>query len=178
MKNVTLFVARVLAGSLVAGHGAQKLFGWFEGPGLKGWTAAAGHMNMRPPRFWALTGALGEFGGGLLTALGFLNPIGPITMGSMMLAASYKGHWGKPVWAAKGGAELSLSFFASAALAATHGPGSYSLDSLFGIKLPRWVGVAALVLSAGMLAETIRPTVVPRFLPATPPAGDAVQPQS
>lgn len=173
MKDVGLLISRVAAGSLVAGHGAQKLFGWFEGPGLRGWTAAAEHMNMRPAGFWALTGGISEFGGGVLTALGFLNPLGPIMMGSAMIAASYKGHWGKPIWSSKGGAELAISFLATAAIAGTHGPGRYSLDSLLGVRLPRWITTLALLGSAAMLVETIRPTVVPRLLGAGgPPEGE------
>ena len=34
MKDVALLTGRVITGLLVAGHGVQKLFGWFEGPGF------------------------------------------------------------------------------------------------------------------------------------------------
>ncbi len=168
MKDVTLFATRVIAGSLLAGHGAQKLFGWFDGPGLDNWTTATEqHMGMRPGKFWAPIGAAGEFGGGVLTALGLFSPLGPIAAGSMMIAASYKGHWGKPIWASKGGAELSMSFLASTATLAAHGPGRYSLDSILGIRVPRWITALSLLMSAGLLAETVHPTVVPRLLAET-----------
>lgn len=36
MVDVALLVLRATTGSLLAGHGAQKLFGWFGGHGLKG----------------------------------------------------------------------------------------------------------------------------------------------
>jgi putative oxidoreductase len=36
MGNLAALILRVAQGSLLAGHGAQKLFGSFEGPGLKG----------------------------------------------------------------------------------------------------------------------------------------------
>ena len=176
MRDLGILAGRVAAGSLVAGHGAQKLFGWFEGPGLHGWTAAAERMNMRPAPFFALMGGIGEFGGGVLTALGFLSPLGPIMMGSAMIAASYKGHWGKPIWSSKGGAELAVSFLATAAIVGTHGPGRYSLDSLLGVRLPRWVTALALVGSAGVLVETIRPTVAPRFLAAGGPPNPEQEP--
>jgi putative oxidoreductase len=176
MKNPTLLIARIIAGSLVAGHGAQKLFGWFDGPGLEKWTEVTHHhLGLRPGRLWAPLGALGEFGGGVLTALGFLNPIGPIMMASMMLAAAYKGHWGKPIWASKGGAELSLSFFATAAVLATEGPGKYSVDSILGIRVPRWMTALAILGSAGLLAETVRPTVSPMLLSEAGAASDEGQ---
>jgi len=175
MKDFALLVGRVVAGLLVAGHGAQKLLGWFEGPGLKNWTSLTGqHLGMTPAKFWAPVGALAEFVGGILTALGFLNPLGPITMGSMMIAAWNKGHRGKPIWASKGGAELALSFLGSAVVAGLVGPGRFSLDALFHLRLPKWFTALALLGTAGMLAEAIRPTLLPKVLgPGTSPAGES-----
>jgi putative oxidoreductase len=123
-------------------------------------------MGLRPGRFWGTLQAAGEFGGGVLTALGFLNPLGPIGIIATMLAAGYKGHWGKPIWSAKGGAELSVSFLATAVVLGTQRPGRYSLDTLLGIRLPRWITVLTLLGSVGLLAETIRPTLTPRLFPA------------
>src|SRR5438132_8616553 len=166
MKDVGLLIARLIAGSLVAGHGAQKLFGWFEGPGWERWTGLTeSMMGMRPGRFWGTMQAAGEFAGGALTALGFLNPLGPIGIIATMLAASYKGHWGKPIWAAKGGPELAVSFLATGLLAGTQSPGKFSLDSLLGVRLPRWLTVLTILGSIGLLAETIRPTLTPRLFP-------------
>jgi putative oxidoreductase len=165
MKNVGLLIARIASGSLMAGHGAQKLFGWFEGPGFKQWnTITETRMGMKPGLFWGTTQAAAEFGGGALMALGLLNPLGPITVIASMVAAAYKGHWGKPIWSAKGGPELSVSFLATAVVAATQPPGRYSLDSMLGLRVPRWVTALSLLVSTAMLAETIRPTVTPRLL--------------
>jgi putative oxidoreductase len=94
-----------------------------------------------------------------------LNPLGPIGIIATMLAAAYKGHWGKPIWAAKGGAELSVSFLATAVLAGTQPPGRYSLDALLGVRLPRWLTVLTVLGSVGLLAETVRPTLTPRLFP-------------
>ncbi len=169
MKDFALFVGRVVAGLLVAGHGAQKLLGWFEGPGLKNWTTATEHhLGMTPAKFWAPVGASAEFVGGILTALGFLNPLGPLAMGSMMIAAWNKGHRGKPIWASKGGAELALSFLGSAIVAGLVGPGRFSLDRLFRVRLPGWVTALALLGSAGMLAEAMRPTFLPKVFGSGP----------
>src|SRR5438552_16407426 len=105
MKNLALLILRLTVGALLAGHGAQKLFGWFGGHGLQGTAKWLESMGLRPGRQWALLAGLSEFGGGVLTALGFLNPLGPLgTIGAMGMATT-KAHWGKPIWLTSGRAE-------------------------------------------------------------------------
>ncbi|TMF53014.1 MAG: DoxX family membrane protein, partial [Chloroflexi bacterium] len=48
MLALALLILRVVIGLTVAAHGAQKLFGWWDGPGMKGWTGAMNHMRIRP----------------------------------------------------------------------------------------------------------------------------------
>ncbi|MEO5951589.1 MAG: DoxX family protein [Chloroflexia bacterium] len=137
MKDVALLIERVAFGGLMAGHGAQKLFGSFGGGGLSGTEGFMKIMNMKPARQWAILAGLSEFAGGSLTALGALNPIGPIsTIGAMSMATA-KAHWNKPVWNTKGGAELPVLNIAAVLSMALTGPGKYSLDNALGIKLPR-----------------------------------------
>ncbi|HUS17186.1 MAG TPA: DoxX family protein [Chloroflexia bacterium] len=152
MKNVALLLLRGTAGVLLAGHGAQKLFGWFGGPGLEGTTGWLGSLGFRPPRAWALMAAIGEFGGGVLTALGFLNPLGPLGIIGAMIMATGKAHWGKPIWASAGGPELPITNLSIAGAVALAGPGAYSLDYLLGLKLPRWTLLPGLVGTLGVIA--------------------------
>ncbi|MGZ3665794.1 MAG: DoxX family protein, partial [Ktedonobacterales bacterium] len=71
-------------GSLMTGHGAQKLFGWFGGHGLDGTAMWLESLGYKPGKPWAIAAGLSEFGGGVLTCLGLLHPIGPLlTLGSM-----------------------------------------------------------------------------------------------
>jgi putative oxidoreductase len=146
--DLGLLVLRVPTGALMAAHGAQKLFGSFEGPGLKGFESMVESMGMQPGRYWALAGATAEFAGGTLTALGLFYPLGPISILSSMSIATAKVHWGKPIWAHTGGAEVPVLYSSAAAALWITGPGRFSLDHLFGIKLPRWI-VAATALTAG-----------------------------
>ena len=87
----------------MVGHGAQKLFGSFGGPGLEGTSGFMEMLGMRPGRPWAYLAGLAEFGGGVLTALGLLHPLGPLGIIGAMSMATRKAHWGKPVWATEGG---------------------------------------------------------------------------
>ena len=147
--DLGLLVLRATMGGLLAGHGAQKLFGSFGGYGLEGTAGWLESMGLKPGKTWAMLAGGGEFGGGVLTALGLLNPVGPISMFGPMIMAWNKAHTGKPVWATAGGPEMVIAYLATAAAIGLAGPGRYSVDGLLGIKTPKLVtaltigGVAA-----------------------------------
>lgn len=163
MKNLALLILRLTLGTLMAGHGAQKLFGWFSGPGLKNTGGFMETLGMRPGHVWGPIAALGEFTGGFMTALGFLSPMGPQNIMGAMAVAGRRAHWKLPVWASQGGAELPLMNFAAALTLAILGPGRYSLDRMFGIRLPRWlVALTWLNHVAVTSAALFRPEVAER----------------
>ena len=115
-------IVRVVQGSLMAGHGAQKLFGSFGGPGLEGTSGFMEMLGMRPGRPWAYMAGLSEFGGGVLTALGLLNPLGPLGVIGSMAMATRKAHWDKPIWVTEGGAELPVLNMALSTALMIRGP--------------------------------------------------------
>src|SRR5918999_5960048 len=137
-------IVRVVQGSLMAGHGAQKLFGSFGGPGLEGTSGFMEMLGMRPGRPWAYLAGLSEFGGGLLTALGLFNPLGQLGIIGAMSMATRKAHWDKPIWVTEGGAELPVLNIAISTALMIREPDRFSLDRLLGIRLPRWVGLVGL----------------------------------
>ena len=51
--DAALLVLRVGIGLVFAAHGAQKLFGWWNGPGMAGWQGAMEHMGYRPAPLFA-----------------------------------------------------------------------------------------------------------------------------
>src|SRR5690348_17014370 len=103
-----LLILRVVTGLVMAAHGAQKLFGWFEGRGFTGTTKWVQGLGFRPPLLWALLSMLSEFGGGLLLALGFLTPLAAVGVFAAMLMATLKANWSKGFWNTKGGYEYTL----------------------------------------------------------------------
>src|SRR5438034_7872907 len=101
--DMAILVLRLVVGLYLFGHGAQKLFGWFGGGGLKGTFAMVERMRFRPPVLWGLGVALGETLGGTLLALGLLTPLGSISIIAVMVVASIAAHWKNGIWATKGG---------------------------------------------------------------------------
>jgi putative oxidoreductase len=146
MGNLAALVLRLALGGLMAGHGAQKLFGKFEGPGLEGTSGFMEMLGLKPGRPWAVLAGASEFGGGVLTALGLLNPVGPLGIIGAMSMASVTAHGGKPIWVTEGGAELPVTNIAGATAIMLGGPGKYSLDRALGIKLPAWIAPLGLVV--------------------------------
>ena len=103
-----LLVARLVLGLLLAAHGSQKLFGWFGGHGLAGTGGFLESLGFHPGRTFALAAGLAEVGGGLLLALGFLGPIGPALVVSVMLVAALTVHRSGGLFAMTNGVELPL----------------------------------------------------------------------
>ena len=167
-----LLIVRLVAGLLLAGHGAQKLFGWFGGHGLEGTGGFFGTMGYRPPRTMAFLAGLGEAAGGALLTLGLLNPLGVAAVIAVMLNVIVAAHFGKGPWASQGGWELPGLYAASAAGLGFSGPGRYSLDRLFGWHLAgnAW-GLAAFVV--GVVAASVVLVGRQRHLTAAQPAAPA-----
>jgi putative oxidoreductase len=158
MTDLALLVLRVVTGGLLVGHGAQKLFGSFGGHGLGGTASWMEAMGLRPGILWASMAGFGELLGGLMTVLGLGGPLGSILTGTSMKMATFKAHSGKPIWATAGGAELPVVNAAVGTALMLTGPGRYSLDRVFKIKIPWWVTAlaslgAAVTLVVGLLME-------------------------
>ncbi|MBI4321886.1 MAG: DoxX family protein [Chloroflexi bacterium] len=145
MRDLGLLIIRVTVGGLLAGHGAQKLFGAFGGYGLQGTGGWLASIGLRPGPWWAALAGFGEFGGGLLTALGLFHPIGPLlTLGPMGVATGTV-HAGKPIWVTEGGAELPVTNMAVATGLTLAGPGRFSLDRMLGSKVPAYLAATVAV---------------------------------
>ena len=152
MGNLALLLIRATLGLFMAGHGAQKLFGWFGGPGVEGTAGFMESLGLRPGKQWAIVGGASEFGGGVLTLLGLLNPLGSLGVIGAMAMATAKVHWNNPIWVTEGGAEYPVVNSALATALMMTGPGAISLDRLFGLRVPRWISFLGLVTIALVVA--------------------------
>jgi putative oxidoreductase len=131
--SVGLLIARLVFGLMMAAHGSQKLLGWFGGHGLAGTAGFFDSIGFRPGRFFATVAAGTEVLSGILLATGFLGPVGPALMISVMVVAAASMHWKNGVFAATNGIEVPLLYGVGAATLLLTGPGLYSLDAVLGL---------------------------------------------
>jgi putative oxidoreductase len=134
--SLGLLILRLVAGLTIAGHGAQKLFGWFGGAGFVKMMQGYQKQGFKPAWLWTCLVIVGELGGGLSLATGLLTPLGAAGMVGAMVMAIFKVHWKNGFWNSNRGIEFPLSLLGAALAIGFTGPGNYALDALFGLALP------------------------------------------
>lgn len=130
MLDIGLFIIRLIIGALFIGHGAQKLFGWFGGYGLKGTAGWLESMNLKPGAVMALMAGLSEFAGGILFVLGLFTPVAALLIAATMIMAIIKVHGANGLWSTANGYEYNLTLIAVAIGIALAGPGQIALDAI------------------------------------------------
>ncbi len=148
--NLGLLVLRLIVGLTFAGHGAQKLFGAFGGPGLGGMAAGLEQSGIKPGRPYALIAGCAELFGGLLLAAGWFTPFAAAALTAVMTTAVLTVHLKNGFWNTNGGFEFNLALVAALFALSGAGPGEWSLDNAFGWDLAG-SGWALLALAAGVL---------------------------
>ncbi len=137
--SVALLVLRVIVGALFAGHGSQKLFGWFKGHGLAATGSFFESVGLAPGVPLAFLAGLAELAGGLLLGFGLVLPLACLLLAAVMTTAIATVHWRHGLWSADGGFEFPLVMGAVAFAVTAIGPGSISLDNALGID---WASLA------------------------------------
>src|SRR5215831_6447342 len=132
--DVAILIIRGLFGLAIAGHGTQKLFGWFGGYGVKGTGGFFETIGFRPGAAFAAAAGLSELGGGLLLTLGLFTPFGAAAILSAMLVAMVSVHLKNGFFAMNNGIELPFLYSVAAFGIAWTGAGAISLDRLLGLR--------------------------------------------
>lgn len=133
--DVSLLTVRVIVGIIFAAHGAQKLFGAFEGPGL------AKVVEMMGPLGYPVT--IGEFFGGLGLIVGFLSRFSAASLIVIMIGAIVTVHGQNGFFLGHGpestlstaGFEYNLALIGLLAPILIAGPGRFSIGRF--LPLPK-----------------------------------------
>ncbi len=133
MVDLALLVLRLVLGIIFVAHGAQKLFGSFGGPGLKGTADFFEQLGIRPAYPMAVAVGAIEFVGGILSVLGFLTPVAAVGLIAVMIGAILTVHLRHGFFAQSGGYEFNLALIGMALALLLAGAGSYSLDAALGL---------------------------------------------
>jgi putative oxidoreductase len=150
---------RFVIGPLFVGHGTQKLFGWFGGPGRAGTEGMMEALQLRPAKLHAVLAGATETAGGAMLAAGLATPLAAASLTGVMTTAIRKVHLPNGPWAANGGWEYNAVLIAAVTALAETGPGRVSLDHYLDMERTgaRWalfalgtgVGAAFLTMAAG-----------------------------
>ena len=136
ITSIFVLLARLILGAIFFYHGAQKLFGWFGGYGLKGTGGFfEGALGMKPGVLFAFASGAAELIGSLLLLTGWFNPIGPALIVSVMIVAILTVHLPKGFDNNAGGYEYNLANIAGSLAIAGAGNGAFSLDAIAPVSI-------------------------------------------
>ncbi|MEM6672454.1 MAG: DoxX family protein, partial [Planctomycetota bacterium] len=122
-----LLVLRLMAGSALAFHGSQKLFGLFGGYGIEGTAGWMESLGIPFPVASTVLAGGAEFVGGLAFLTGAFARVLSLPVTITMLVAAFSAHSGFD--ATQGGMEYPLVLAAVAAAIGLIGPGRFSLGA-------------------------------------------------
>ncbi|MBW8742563.1 MAG: DoxX family protein [Gaiellaceae bacterium] len=151
-----LLLLRVVVGSTMFAHGAQKLFGWFGGHGPRGTGGFFEKLGYRAPFVLAVVAGLSEATGSLL-AIGLVTPLACLAIAVVMLNAIGTVHLKNGFFNGDGGIEFPLTLGIVAIALAFTGPGRFSVDRAIGWDdniSGAWTGAVVVVAAIGISLVT------------------------
>ncbi|MEH6366239.1 MULTISPECIES: DoxX family protein [Pseudomonas] len=123
-----LTILRIVVGLIFAAHGAQKLFGWFDGPGLAGVAGWLESLGMTPGYLLALLSGSAEFFGGLALVIGLLVRPAAVALAFTMVVAIFSVHIDNGLFMSNNGYEFALTLLVASLAILLEGAGKLSVD--------------------------------------------------
>ena len=105
--DIALLLVHIVVGSTFTLHGAQKVFGFFGGPGLTGFTSWLYTQGV--PVWLGTIAAYVELLGGISVLLGIMPELGALGLICLMIGAIYLVHGSKGYFSQNGGFEYPLN---------------------------------------------------------------------
>lgn len=134
--NLSLLIVRFVAGVVFTVHGAQKLFGMFDGQGLaKTVEQFNQNFHLGPPVTYLVV--IGEFFGGLGLIVGFLSRFSAASLIAIMIGAIAMVHGKNGFLQSKSGFEYNFVLIGLMLPTLLAGPGTMGLAKV--LKLPKFL---------------------------------------
>ncbi len=159
--DTAVLLLRVTVGLTMVAHGYNHLWG---GGGLAGTARWFGSLGMRPPKLHAMLSGVGEIAAGTALTIGLLTPLAAAFVVGTMVVAGVAAHRANGFFVFKDGYEYVLMIAVVCAVIGLLGPGTASVDALFGLDTALDGGVGLLLAAglgvagaAALLAATWRP---------------------
>jgi putative oxidoreductase len=180
--DLGLLALRLAVFVIMAFHGTQKLFGWWDGGGLDRAEAFFASQGFRPPRLMALIAGVTECAGAILLGAGALTVLAAAMLTGVLTNVAAL-HLRNGLDRTKHGFEFELMILAGVVALGLAGPGGWSVDHWLGVPTRAWLGPAAVaigVVSGLLVTSTRRRTGLPVAPPPRVGAGavpDAGKPE-
>ena len=136
-QGIDVLPLRLGAGVIFAAHGAQKLFGWFDGYGLQGTAGWMASIGLEPGLVMATMAGTAEFFGGLLLIVGLLVRPAALVLAVTMVVAIVTVHLPNGFFLTNNGYEFGLALLAVSVGLLFRGAGSLSVDQLLQNQLSK-----------------------------------------
>jgi len=125
--DLGLLLMRVAVGGMFAALGAQKVFGWWNGPGLDRFASDLGGLGFKQTDVLSAAVGFTELVGGVLVMLGLFTPLAAAGLVAVAVNAVWV-KWGGGLFLADDGYQAELALGALAAGLTLTGPGRVALD--------------------------------------------------
>ena len=128
MTDFAILILRISLGVMFVGHGLQKAFGLFGGPGIGGFSEMLSGLGFKPSLLWAYIAAYTELVGGTFLALGFLTRGSAALLLVLIMVAAWKVHLKKGFFLSQGGFEYVFIIAAVCIALILLGPGKFRIS--------------------------------------------------
>jgi len=154
-QDLGLLLLRLAVGAMLIGHGLQKAFGWWNGPGFGGFSESLSDMGFRYADILTYVATAGQIAAGVLLVLGLFTPVAAAgalayLINGVLAEATIAHQEARLSDFLTDGHEYKLVLICVVAAIILIGPGRYGLDAGRGWARRPFIGsFAALVLGIG-----------------------------
>ena len=127
MADFGLLILRVCLGGMFMSHGMQKLFGFFGGTGISGFSKYLTSLGFAPATLWAYIAGCTELVGGLLLVIGLFTRGAAAWLCIFIIIAGVTVHLSKGFFIQNGGFEYPFIIASVCIALAIMGGGKFSL---------------------------------------------------